>query len=85
VEGCGAGPLTEMDMTISPDLSVLRMGNRETARNVDVRVTVYNKSSSANTTLDRNAINLPTEHDLLVTVTDWEDLAVTVRDLPFAP
>jgi hypothetical protein len=85
VEGGGAGPLTEMDMTVSPDLSVVRMGNRESARNVDVRVTVYNKASGANTTLDRNGVSLPTDNDLLVTVTDWEDLALTVRNLPFAP
>jgi hypothetical protein len=83
VEGGGASPMAEMDMTVSPDLSVIRMGNREAARNVDVRVSVYEKSSGANITLDRNSISLPTEHDLVVTVTDWADLAMTVRSLPF--
>lgn len=83
VEGGGASPLAEMDMTVSPDLSVIRMGNREAARNVDVRVSMYEKSSGANITLDRNSVSLPTEHDLVVTVTDWADLAMTVRSLPF--
>jgi hypothetical protein len=84
VEGGSASPLAEMDMTVSPDLSVVRMGNREVARNVDVRVSVYQKSSGANTTLDRNSITLPADHDLVVTVTDWADLALTVRSLPFS-
>lgn len=84
VEGGGASPLAEMDMTVSPDLSVVRMGNRDTARNVDVRVSVYRKDSGANTTLDQNSVNLPSDHDLVVTVTDWADLALTVRSLPFS-
>ena len=83
IQGGGAGPVTEMDMTISPDLSVIRMGNKETARNVDIRVTAYNVDSGTNSTNDTNGVNLPTDHDLLVTVTDWSDLAVTVRSLPF--
>jgi hypothetical protein len=83
VVGGGASPLAGMDLTISPDLSVVRMGNREAARNVDVRVSVYKKSSGANSTLDQNSVSLATEHDLLVTVTDWDDLALTVRSLPF--
>jgi hypothetical protein len=84
VEGAGASPSSTMDMTISPDLSIVRVGNREAARSVDVRVTVYNKDSGANTTLDQNGVNLPTDHDLVVTVTDWQDLALTVRSLPFS-
>ncbi len=84
VLGAGASPLAEMDLTISPDLSVIRMGNREAARNVDVRVSNYMKSSGANTTLDQNSVSLPTEHDLVVTVTNWDDLALTVRSLPFS-
>lgn len=84
VAGVGASPLAEMDMTVSPDLSIVRMGNREAARNVDVRVTVYNKSSAANATLDQNSVSLPTDHDLVVTITDWADMALTVRSLPFS-
>ena len=84
ISGGGAGPLAEMDMTVSPDLSVVRMGNRDTAHSVDVRVTVYEKASGANATLDRNGMSLATDHDLLVTVSDWSDLALTVRSLPFS-
>lgn len=83
VEGVAASPMAAMDMTISPDLSVVRVGNQEAATNVNVRVTVYQKEGGSNTTLDRNNVNLPTDHDLMVTVTDWDDLALTVRALPF--
>ncbi len=84
IEGGGAGPLTEMDMTISPDLSVIRMGNKEPARNVDIRVTAYNKKSGTNSTNDTNSASLPLDYDLLVSVTNWNDLAVVVRNLPFS-
>jgi hypothetical protein len=83
VEGVAAGPTAAMDLTVSPDLSVVRAGNQETATNVNVRVTVYNKEGGDNTTLDRNSVNLPTDHDLIVSVTNWQDLALTVRALPF--
>lgn len=83
VEGLAASSVAAMDMTVSPDLSVVRVGNMDTATNVNVRVTVYQKESGSNTTLDRNSVSLPIDHDLMVTVTDWEDLALTVRAQPF--
>ncbi|MDH5302244.1 MAG: IPT/TIG domain-containing protein [Gammaproteobacteria bacterium] len=83
VDGVAASATAAMDMTISPDLSVVRVGNQEALTNVNVRVSVYQKDSGANTTLDRNSVSLPTNHDLMVTVTDWDDLALTVRALPF--
>jgi hypothetical protein len=83
IEGCGAGSVTEMDITISPDLSVIRMGNRESSRNVDVRVTAYNTDNGVNSTNDTNSVSLSTNHDLLVSITDWSNLDVTVRSLPF--
>ena len=85
ISGGGVSPLAEMDLTVSPDLSIVRMGNRDAARNVDVRVSAYTKSSGANSTLDRNGVSLETQNDLIVTVTDWDDLTLTVRSLPFAP
>jgi hypothetical protein len=84
VQGVGAGPTSAMDVTVSPDLSIVRFGNRETARNIDVRVSVYDKSSNANATLDRNGVGVPVDHDMVVTVTDWQDLTLTVRSLPFS-
>jgi len=83
VDGIPAGPMTSMDLTVSPDLSVIRVGNQEAAANVNVRVSVYEKVSGTNATLDRNSVNLPTDNDLMVAVSDWEDLTVEVRNLPF--
>lgn len=83
IEGVASGPAAAMDITVSPDLSVVRVGNRDATTSVNVRVSVMNKTDNSNTTLDRNSVSLPVDHDLLVTTTDWEDLALTVRALPF--
>lgn len=83
IEGVGAGSQLPADITISPDLSILRIGNRDIARSVNAQVTVYNKNSGTHDSLNQTNINLPTDHDLLITVTDWENLDMTIRNLPF--
>lgn len=83
ITGAGGGPTTATDINLSPDLSIVRVANTDAARTVDVQVSQIVQATAANTTLDRNAVSVPTDHDLVVTVTDWTDLAVTVRALPF--
>jgi hypothetical protein len=84
IAGAGAGPTTAVDIALSPDLSVIRLSNTDVARSVDVQVGQISKESGANAKLNRNGVPLPTDNDLVVTVTDWADLALTVRTLPFA-
>jgi hypothetical protein len=83
ITGIGGGPTTAMDLNLSPDLSVVRVSNTDVNRTVDVQVGQIVKQTGANAKLSRNGVALPTANDLVVTVTDWNDLALTVRTLPF--
>jgi hypothetical protein len=84
ISGVGGGPTTAMDFNLSPDLSVVRVSNSDANRTVDVQVGQIVKDTGATARLNRNGVALPSAHDLVVTVTDWNDLALTVRTLPFA-
>lgn len=83
ISGIGGGPTTAMDLNLSPDLSVVRVSNTDDNRTVDVQVGQIVKDTGASAKLNRNGVVLPTDHDLVVTVTDWSDLSLTVRTLPF--
>lgn len=83
ISGIGGGPTTAMDLNLSPDLSVVRVSNTDANRMVDVQVGQIVKDTGANAKLNRNGVALPAANDLVVTVTDWSDLALTVRTLPF--
>ena len=72
-----------MDLNLSPDLSVVRVSNTDVSRTIDVQVGQIVKDTGSNAILNRNGVALPSSHDLVVTVTDWNDLALTVRALPF--
>jgi hypothetical protein len=83
ITGIGGGPTTAMGLNLSPDLSVVRVSNTDVNRTVDVQVGQIVKDTGATARLNRNGLALPSDHDLVVTVTDWNDLALTVRTLPF--
>lgn len=83
VTGAGGGPLEEVDVTLSPDLSVVRVGNRSAARTVDVRAFVVDATTEANATSNRGNVALPQNHDLLLTVQNWDDLDLDVQTISF--
>ena len=83
ISGVGGGPLTAMDLNLSPDLSVVRVSNTDGNRMVDVQVGHIVKDSGATARSNRNGVMLERDQDLVITVTDWSDLALTVRTLPF--
>jgi hypothetical protein len=83
ISGIGGGPSEEVDVTVSPDLSVVRIGNRSAARTVNVTAFSVNKNTMAHATSNRGGVNLPQDHDLVVTVTDWVDLDLDVQALHF--
>lgn len=84
VTGVSGGPATDVDITISPELSVVRVGNRGTATTVDVRVFQVNEESLGRAQLEETGVNLPTNHDLVVAVPNWEALEISVQAIPFA-
>jgi len=83
VAGFAAAPGVAVDVSLSPDLSVVRVGNAGAAVSASVRVINIDKVTAAHVKLDRGGIAVPSGHDLVVSVTDWVDLAMTARALPF--
>lgn len=83
VSGVTGGPEAEVDVTLSDDLSAVRVGNRGPETTVDVRLVGLDPETTANATVDRRGVTLPTNTDLAVLVTDWEDLSMEVRTVPF--
>jgi hypothetical protein len=83
IRGAGGGPAADVDITISPELSLARIGNRGAARNVEVRAFAIDRNS--NTPLNKQfaAVNLPSKHDLMVAVQDWATLDASVQTLSF--
>lgn len=84
INGIGGSLTAPMELNLSPDLSVIRISNVDTHRTVDVQVSQIEKATGSNGKLNRNAVDLPINHDLMITVTDWDDLALTVRAIPLS-
>lgn len=83
ISGVGGGPSEEVDITVAPDLSVMRIGNRGAARTVSVNAISANKTTLAHASSNRGGVSLPQDHDLVVTVTDWTDVDLDVTALRF--
>jgi IPT/TIG domain len=83
IRGAGGGPAADVDITISPELSVARVGNRGAARNIEVRAFAIDRKT--NTPLNRkfDSVNLPAKHDLMVAVQNWTTLDASVQTLSF--
>ena len=72
-----------MDLTISPDLSLVRLGNRNVDRTVEVRA--FSVDKATNTPVNKSApgVSLPTQSDLVVAVPDWNAVNMSVQTVPF--
>jgi len=80
--GVGGGPGTDVDVTVSPDLNIFRLGNRTTARNVTVKAFSIDKST--NVPVNKiSTLALPNNHDLVVTVSDWNKVDLNTEVLAF--
>ncbi|GAA0880491.1 hypothetical protein GCM10009119_34610 [Algoriphagus jejuensis] len=80
--GIGGGPTAETDITISPDLSILRLGNRSTLKNVQVKAFTVSRSTN-NPITTSSSIQLPQNHDLIVTVANWNNAQMNLSTLDF--
>jgi len=83
INGVGGAPGAEMDITLSPELSVVRIGNRASARPVDISIVSVNKNTKAHLKMDRGGIALNKDHDLILSVEDWDQLDLDVQTLKF--
>ncbi|MBB1285184.1 IPT/TIG domain-containing protein [Flavisolibacter sp. BT320] len=82
LNGVGGGPATEIDITVAPDLSLFRLGNRSTVKNVNVQAFSIDKTTS--TPVNKNAsVVLPANHDLVVSVSNWKTIDLVAEALAF--
>jgi len=84
VSGVGAAPGADIDLTVSPDLSVVRVGNQGVARTVQVNAFSIDKATQ-NPAVNKSVANvaLPTQHDLVVAVPDWNQVNLSVQAVSF--
>jgi hypothetical protein len=82
IAGVGGGPGNDLDLTLSPELNLVRIGNRGATRNLTLRAVSVIKGGAA---VNRNlpAIAVPDANDLAVTVTDWATLDLQAHAVPF--
>lgn len=82
IQGISAAPDKEVDLTVSPNLEVLRLGNRDVLRNVTVKAFSIDKTANQPLNFSVNQ-SLPVNHDLVISVADWNSLNVNVETLEF--
>ncbi len=83
IRGIGAQPGADVDITIAPDLSVARVGNRAGAKTVEVRAFSVDKSNNLPVNHNVPGVSLPTQADLVVAIPDWSTLNVNVQTVSF--
>jgi hypothetical protein len=66
---------SNIDLTVAPDLSVVRFSNAGPAVTVGLRAIGVDGGSGVSAKVSRDGIAVPTGHDLVVAVSDWAKLA----------
>jgi hypothetical protein len=83
ITGARGAPAADVDVTLSPDLSLMRLGNRGAARSVSVRAFSIDRTTNSPANRQFAALNLPANHDLTVAVSNWANLDAAVETLAF--
>ena len=74
IEKFNAEPTNDLDITATPDLSMVRVSNQGPDVNLDVKLLNFNLPTEDRTALERTAVSVPSGSDLVVAVTNWDDL-----------
>jgi hypothetical protein len=82
IAGVGGGPSNDVDITLSPEMNVVRVGNRGVARNLTVTAMAVTKGGQA-TNRAPAAVAVPPANDLAITVIDWNAVDVQAQPVPF--
>ena len=82
ISGVGGGPGNDVDITLSPELNVVRVGNRGAARNLVLKAVSVARGGQA---INRNLppVAVQDANDLAITVTDWNTLDLQATPVPF--
>ncbi|HEX7124073.1 MAG TPA: hypothetical protein VF178_16970, partial [Gemmatimonadaceae bacterium] len=83
VLGIGSVAGAPVDITLSPELSLVRIGNGAVDRVVDVRAFAVGHGGIAPLNQQVPGIALPANHDLAIAVPDWTALNLTATAVPF--
>jgi hypothetical protein len=82
VTGLSGAPDAAVDITISPQLNVLTIGNRGAAGTVQVRALAVTKNGTP-VNKSVQGVALPSSSDLAVTVGDWQAVDLQAASVPF--
>jgi hypothetical protein len=77
VAGFQATALADLDITATPDLSLVRLANHGPDLTMPIRLLGVSAATAASVTRDLGTVEVPTDHDLVVAVADWATLAPT--------
>jgi hypothetical protein len=83
ITGAGGGPGKDMDITVSPEMSAFRMGNRGSDRMVNVKSFAFTKSTNTPVNKQITGFSVPKNHHLAVSITDWAALNLKAEKHPF--
>lgn len=83
LSGVTGAPGEEVDITLSPELSLVRIGNRGVAESLEVRAFSIDRQTNRPLNRKFTGVAVPSQHDLVVAVPDWETLDVSVEALSF--
>lgn len=83
ISGVGGGPDNDVDITLSPEMNVVRVGNRGVTRNLTVKALAVTKGGQpVNKALA--SLPVPAANDLAVTITDWNAVDLQAQAIPFS-
>ena len=83
IKGIGGSIGNDIDITMSPELSLMRVGNRSTIKNIDVKAFSINKATNAPVNKEQKGVKLPTKNDLVVAISDWNAVDLNVETVSF--
>jgi hypothetical protein len=75
IQGFQASAIADLDITATPDLSLIRIANRGADMSVPIKLLGVTAATEAKVTRDLGNVSLPASHDLVVAVSQWASLS----------
>lgn len=75
IEGFQASNIADLDITATPDLALVRIANHGADASLPVKLLGVTSANSEKVKRNLGTVNVPSEHDLVIAVSDWETLA----------
>ena len=70
-------PDADLDITATPDLSVIRISNTGADTSIPVRLLGVTPTTATTVNLDLGTVAVPSRHDLVISVSNWATVAPT--------